>query len=80
MTIWYNSVIKSNIAGYNCRTGLLLHAFKFHRDSFTSLLEEKTVRIYKIPPHYTALLLFCGAGINKLLKDRLKQCSWKWRR
>ena len=81
MTNWYSSVIKPNIAGYNVNTGLSLDDFKCnHSENFTSLLEESNVRSYKIPPHYTALLQPCDVGINKSLKDRLKNCASNWGR
>ena len=81
MTIWYNSVIKPYISGYNGYTSLLLDHFRSHHsENFTSLLEESKVRSYKIPLHYTSLLQPCNVGIIKSLKDRLKKCASNWRR
>ncbi len=78
MNIWYNTIIKLYIAGYSGCSGLLLDDFKCHySESFNSILEENGVLSYMISPHYTAFLQPCDVGINKSLKDRLKQCASK---
>ena len=35
--------------------------------------------IYMVSPHYTGLLQPCDVGINKSLKDRLKNAASQWR-
>ncbi len=78
MKIWYKNTIKPYIAGYSGCSGLLLDDFKCHySESFNSILEENGVLSYMISPHYTAFLQPCDVGINKSLKDRLKQCASK---
>ncbi len=74
MSIWYDSVYKPYISSWNGRSGLLLDNFKFHRSSeLLEAMEEDNAHRYMIPAHYTVLLQPCDVGINKPLKDRLKQ-------
>ena len=43
-------------------------------------MDEANADRYMITPHYTGLLQPCDFGINKQLKDRLKEKVSDWRR
>ena len=66
--------------GTNGHSGLLLDDFKCHRSpEFLQAMEKDNTHPYMIPPHYIGLLQPCDVGINKPLKDRLKQKVSDWR-
>ena len=61
--------------------GLLLEGFTCHKsDTLQSQMDDDNPLLYMIPPHYTGLLQPCDVGINKSLKDRLKEAASDWRR
>ena len=81
MNIWYESVFKPYVSGCTERSGLLLDDFKCHRSAeLQTKMDEANADRYMIPPHYTGLLQPCDVGINKPLKDRLKEKVSDWRR
>ena len=60
---------------------MLLDDFKCHRSpEFQAKMDKANADRYMIPPHYTGLLQPCDVGINKPLKDRLKEKVSDWRR
>ena len=76
MRIWYDNVEKTHIADYDGESQLILDDYSVHE---MNLLLEKmqadnTLR-FSIPGNYTAVLQPCDVGVNKPLKDRLKQAE-----
>ena len=80
MCIWQDYVYKPYVTGTNGRSGLLLDDFKCHRSpELLQAMEDDNAHGYMIPTHYTGMLQPCDVGINKPLKDRLKQKFSDWR-
>ena len=54
--------------------GLLLEDFNCHKsDSLQSQMDHEYALLYMIARHYSGLLQPCDVGINKSLKDLLKE-------
>ena len=81
MKIWYETVFHPYICGNTGESGLILDNYICHKDAeLMELMQaDNTIRIL-IPPHYTAVLQPCDVGINKALKDLLKQEPTSWMR
>ena len=79
--IWYNEVYKSSIADADGKAGLLLDDLICHKpQELSDKLANEDYLLYIIPTHYTRLLQPSEAGINKSLKDCLKNYDEQWRR
>ena len=76
MLKWYDSVWKPYIAGYDSESGLLLGNYKVH--TMKILMEYMTndkIKRFLIPGNRTSVLQPCDVGINKSLKERLKEAA-----
>ncbi len=81
MNIWYTNIWKQHIAGHNGESGLILDDYQVHKtDSLLQRMTSDLTTRYLIPGGYTAVLQPCDVGVNKPLKQRLKQCTADWRR
>ena len=69
------------MTGSNGHSGLLLDDFRNQSSpELLQAIEVDNAHRYMIPPHHTGLLQPCDVGINKPLKDRLRQKVPDWRR
>ena len=70
---WYDSVWKLSISDYDAESGLLLDSYKVC--TMESLMERMTndkTEQFLIPGNCTSVLHPCDVGVNKPLKERLK--------
>ena len=81
MSISYQKVFRAYMETHDGNVGLLLDDFICHKsDTLQSQMDDDNALLYIIPPHYTGLLQPRDVGINKSLKDRLKEAASDWRR
>ena len=81
MKIWDKKVLKVHLKYFDGCAGLLLDDFECHKSNdFIDRLRCDNCLLHFIPSHYTSLLQPCDVGINKPLKDRLKESASDWRR
>ena len=80
MQIWYEKIWRPYLENYNGNSMLLLDDFKCHKkESFVEKLEELNTKRCEVPPGYTPVLQPCDVGINKVLKEKLRNRAHRWR-
>lgn len=81
MAIWYDKIYRPYASEHNAKSALLLDDFLCHKgDALQEVINSDNAIRIMIPPHYTCIVQPCDVGINKPLKDKLKQFAAKWRR
>ena len=81
MAVWYGKIYKPYGMKNDGEAAMLLDDFICHKsESLRSALNADNILRFMIPPNHTCVLQPCNVGINKPLKDRLKQFASVWRR
>ena len=79
MKVWHKKVLKVHLKYFDGCAGLSLDDFVCRKSNdLIDRLRSDNCLLQYIPPHYTSLLQPCDVGINKPLKDRLKESASDW--